>query len=90
METQNKARLLNCLDTILEMESHLRFLHEANALLMELSSLRSLIQCLKLERTPVEEMDVERIELATSFFLQELEAGFQYLETAPIPGRILQ
>ena len=90
MESQKKARLLNCLETILEMESQLRSLREAGALMAELSSLRSLIHGLKLERTPVDEADIERIELATTIFLQELGVQFQYLETKPHVGRLLQ
>ena len=90
MESQNKARLLNCLETILEMESQLRSLREAGTLVMELSSLRSLIHGIKLERSPVDEADIERIELATTIFLQELEVRFQFLETSAHPGRLLQ
>jgi len=38
----------------------------------------------------VDEADIERIELATTIFLQELEMQFQYLETRPHADRILQ
>ncbi len=90
MESQKKARLLNCLETILEMESQLRSLHEAGALVTEITALRALIRDLELERTSVDEADIERIELATTIFLQELEVPFQYLETTRRADRLLQ
>lgn len=90
MESYKKARLMNCLETILEMESQLRSLREAGALMTELTSLRSLIHDLKLEQSCLDEADVERIELATTIFLQELEMHFQKLETPSFPDRLLQ
>ncbi|PTN38039.1 hypothetical protein [Desulfonatronum sp. SC1] len=90
MKIHKKARLINCLDTILETESQLRSLREAGSLASEFSSLRSLIRDLKLERISMDEADIKRIELATTFFLQELEVRFQYLETPPHANRLLQ
>ncbi|TVQ97157.1 MAG: hypothetical protein EA399_14260 [Desulfovibrionales bacterium] len=80
---------MNCLETILEMESQLHTLREPDALVTELTSLRTLIRDLELEQTRLDEMDVQRIELATTIFLQELELHFQCRETAPLSGRLL-
>ncbi|WP_045222952.1 hypothetical protein [Desulfonatronum thioautotrophicum] len=89
MDMRKKARLMNCLQTILEVESQLHRLRETDALVTELTSLRTLIRELELEQTRLEEMDVQRIELATTIFLQELEIHFQCRETEPLADRLL-
>ncbi len=90
MESQKKARLLNCLQTILDMESQLRSLREAGSVVGELSSLRSLMQDLKLEQVQLDEADIQRIELATMVFLQELETHFQHVQTKSFYSELLQ
>lgn len=90
METQKIARLMNCLETILEMESQLRSIREAGELVMEINALRTLIHDLKQVHIPVDDAEVLRIELATTTFLQELEVQFQYLDAPPSPDRLLQ
>ncbi|GAB6060890.1 hypothetical protein JCM31598_40070 [Desulfonatronum parangueonense] len=81
---------MNCLQTILEMESELRSLREAGSLVGELNSLRSLMNDLKLEQVQLDEADIQRIELATMVFLQELEMHFHNVQAKHPHGGILQ
>jgi hypothetical protein len=90
MESQRKARLMNCLQTILEMESQLRSLRESSSLLNELSSLRVLVDDLKLEQVQLDEKEIQRIEIATMFFLRELEVHFQSVREKSLPHGLLQ
>lgn len=90
MESQKKARLLNCLQTILDMESQLRSLREAGSLVGELTSLRSLMRDLKLEQVRLEETDIQRIEMATMIFLQELEIHFHQIRGDSSCTQLLQ
>jgi hypothetical protein len=78
MYNQHKARLLNCLQTILDMDTQLRSLRTAGPLAAELTSLRAIIQNLNLDQIPLHETDVQRIESATSSFLQELEVFYNH------------
>jgi hypothetical protein len=90
MESTKKARLINCLQTILELESQLRSLRDADSLLGELSALRSFVQDLRIEQTDIHETDIQHIELATKVFLQELETHFQYVNRKPCFHGLLQ
>lgn len=84
MESRRKERLVNCLETILELESSLRSLRESKAILGELTSLRSIISDLNFKLIEIEEGDVLLIEGATMAFLQELEIHFQGHEKTTI------
>lgn len=75
-EPQRRARLLNCLQTILDLESQLRSIRETKSILKELTSLRSIMHDLNLKQVRLEEDDVCRIESATKAFLKELEIHF--------------
>ncbi|HDQ41785.1 MAG TPA: hypothetical protein ENN39_12280 [Desulfonatronum sp.] len=90
MEQRRKARLLNCLQTILDMESELRSIREAGSILGELTSLRSIMRELKLGQMQLEESDVLRIENATMAFLHELEVHFQNNDGKSIAHGLLQ
>ncbi|SDB20945.1 hypothetical protein SAMN05660653_01001 [Desulfonatronum thiosulfatophilum] len=81
---------MNCLQTILEMESELRSLREAGSLVGELNSLRSLMNELKLEQVRLDEADIQRIELATTVFLHELEMHFHNVQAKHPHTGILQ
>jgi hypothetical protein len=72
-----KARLMNCLQTILDLEAELRSIRQAESLLKELTSLRSIIRNLDFRSVRLEEDDVQRIEGATKAFLHELELHLQ-------------
>lgn len=78
MESRGKERLINCLETILELETALRSIREAKAVLAELTSLRLIINNLNFRMIQIEEGDVLRIEGATMAFLRELEDHFQH------------
>lgn len=77
MTPRRKARLLNCLQTILELESELRSIREARSVLGELTALRSIMRSLDLGEMVIDEDDVQRVEVATKAFLHELEVHFQ-------------
>ncbi len=64
-------RLKNCLQTILELEPALERLELGHVLLKDYATLRSFIE--KLEQVALQEDDVQRIEHATSNFLEELK-----------------
>lgn len=90
MKPRRKARLLNCLQTILDMESELRSIRRAESILGELNSLRSIMHGLDLGKIQLEESDVLRIEAATTAFLRELEVHFQQNDNKSIPHGIIQ
>ena len=73
---RRKARLMNCLRTILDLEAELRNVREAGMLLGELTSLRSIMHEMDLQQVPLKEDDIQRIEKATSAFLRELRIHF--------------
>ncbi len=64
------ARIMNCLQTILELEPMLRRLESGKALLADFDTLRSFMD--GMDDVQLEETDVARIEAATETFLQEL------------------
>lgn len=67
-----QSRIVNCLQTILEMETDLRRLELGHMLLKEFNVLRSFLS--KIDAVRIEEEDVVRIERATENFLEELRA----------------
>lgn len=90
MLPRRKARLMNCLQTILDLESELRSIREAGSILGELTSLRSIMRDLDLKQVKLEEEAVLRIEDATMAFLHELQVHFQQTDDKPAPYALLQ
>jgi len=64
------ARIVNCLQTILELEPMLRTMELGRFLLPELSALKEFLR--DLDAVSLDEDDVSRIETATERFLHEL------------------
>lgn len=83
-----QSRLMNCLETIIELERQLKRLELGHVLLSEFNQLREFMD--KIDQVAVNEEDVRRIEAATSHFLQELEGPLGALEEEPGSGRIVQ
>lgn len=90
MEPRRKARLMNCLQTILDLESELRSIREAGSILGELASLQSIMCDLDLKQVQLDEGDVLRIEDATTAFLYELQVHFQQTDDKPAQHALLQ
>jgi hypothetical protein len=65
------ARIMNCLQTILELEPMLRRLDSGQILLSEFKVLKAFLN--DLDGLSLDEDDVARIETATEHFLQELK-----------------
>ncbi|GFK94587.1 hypothetical protein NNJEOMEG_02434 [Fundidesulfovibrio magnetotacticus] len=64
------ARIINCLQTILELEPMLRSIDSGQLLLSEFKTLKAFLK--EMDAIALDEDDVERIETATERFLQEL------------------
>lgn len=69
--TELSARIINCLQTILELEPMLRSLDTGRLLLAEFTTLKTFLK--EMDAIALDEDDVERIETATERFLQELK-----------------
>jgi len=65
------ARIMNCLQTILELEPMLRRLDSGHILLSEFKVLKAFLN--DMDGLSLDEDDVTRIETATEHFLQELK-----------------
>ena len=65
------ARIMNCLQTILELEPMLRGMESGKLLLPEFKVLKTFLN--DLDAVSLDEDDVARIEMATERFLQELK-----------------
>jgi len=65
------ARIVNCLQTILELEPLLRNIDSGRMLLPEFKVLKSFLN--EMDGIELDEEDVARIEVATERFLQELK-----------------
>jgi hypothetical protein len=65
------ARIMNCLQTILELEPLLRTIDSGHLLLSEFKVLRAFMD--DMDSVALDEEDVSRIEMATERFLQELK-----------------
>jgi hypothetical protein len=87
---RRKARLMNCLQTILDLEAELRSIRQAESILRELTSLRSIMHKLDFKSVRLEEDDVQRIESATKAFLHELELHLQHHDHKSFTHDILQ
>jgi len=68
--TTLQSRLLNCLETIIELEQDIERLELGHVLLAEFNQLKTFME--RIDQVAVEEEDVRRIEAATSNFLDEL------------------
>jgi len=75
------ARISNCLQTILELEPELEKIELGKSLLEEFSVLKDFLQ--KIDTVALNEDDVERVETATSNFLEELSGPLSQIR----PGR---
>lgn len=69
--TNLQSRLLNCLETIIELERDIERLELGHVLLAEFNQLKTFIE--RIDQVSVDEEDVRRIEAATSNFLDELK-----------------
>ena len=83
-----RLRLVNCLQTIIDLEPDLAQLDLGDKLEREIDVLKSVIK--KIDQFRVEEEDVLRVEEATSVFLQELRFPLACKEQGKASGRLLQ
>lgn len=74
------ARILNCLQTVLELEPIISRLELGFVLLTEFKVLKSFLK--NMETMELDENDVTRIEVATEHFLQELRTPLSLLQTS--------
>lgn len=81
------SRLANCLETILELESDLEQLELGHVLLAEFGQLKSFLA--RLDSVRVDEDDVNRIEAATSHFLEELKVPLGVIREGEVKRRPL-
>lgn len=82
------CRLRNCLTTILELEGALGNTQLGMALQKEFIVLKDVMQ--RLENVMVEESDVQRIEVATGHFLEEIKDTLGDHISSGADARILQ
>ncbi len=92
MEEKNalnlQLRIVNCLQTILDMEQELRRLELGHVLIKEFGVLKSFLS--KIEMVQIEEDDVLRIEKATENFLEELRVPLSFAHDGGDAGRLVQ
>jgi len=81
------SRLANCLETILELEPDLEQLELGHVLLAEFGQLKSFLE--RLDSVRVDEDDVNRIEAATSHFLEELKVPLGVIREGEVKRRPL-
>jgi len=79
--SSNMARISNCLQTILDLEPELERIELGKSLLEEFAVLKDFLQ--KIDTVELSESDVERVEVATANFLEELRLPLAKLR----PGR---
>lgn len=73
------VRIMNCLQTILDLESTLRRLELGGVLLSEFTVLKDFLK--DVESIELDEEDVARIENATEHFLQELKMPLSLIQS---------
>lgn len=83
-----RCRLMNCLETLLELEPALRRLSRENFLAEEFSVIKSFIEAM--EELELDEAEVKRIEGATKIFLEELGGPLKLIVAKPKSGRLVQ
>jgi hypothetical protein len=72
-----QLRLLNCLETILEMEEEMGSTNLDMNFSKELQTLKTVMR--RIDQLEISECDVLRVERATAHFLQELSGSLQEL-----------
>lgn len=82
------ARIANCLETILELESELEKIELGKSLLEEFGVLKDFLA--KIDRVDLNEDDVERVEAATANFLDELREPLGQAAAGRNPAHRLQ
>ena len=88
MQEQRYSRLKNCLLTILELEPELERLQLPNEFRNELTLLKQHLE--KIEYIEFYEEDLQRLELATAKFLEELRLPFSHIQPASTRRGLLQ
>jgi hypothetical protein len=88
MQEQLYSRLKNCLLTILELEPELERLQLPGAFRNELALLKQHFK--KIECIEFHEEDLQRLELATAKFLEELRLPFSHIHPAATRRGLLQ
>lgn len=83
-----QSRLMNCLETIIELERDLERLDLGHVLLSEFSQLKDFME--RIDQVSVNEEDVRRIEAATSNFLDELKVPLGLGSETPEDGKLVQ
>lgn len=84
--SSHMARISNCLQTILELEPELEKIELGKSLLEEFTVLKDFLQ--KIDTVDLSEDDVERVEIATSNFLEELRVPLAKLRPGRSPFRL--
>ena len=88
MQEQLYCRLKNCLLTILELESELERLQLPDEFRIELVFLKQHFE--KIDHIEFIEEDLQRLELATEKFLEELRLPFSHIRHAGMRRGLLQ
>ena len=88
MQEQLYSRLKNCLLTILELEPELEHLHLPHAFHSELALLKQHFK--KIKYIEFYEEDLQRLEMATAKFLEELRLPFFRIHSVSAKRRLLQ
>ena len=88
MQEQLYSRLKNCLLTILELEPELERLQLPDAFRYELTMLKQHFE--KIEYIEFYEEDLQRLELATAKFLEELRLPFSHIHPVSTRRKLLQ
>lgn len=88
MTTILQSRLMNCLETIIELERDLERLELGHVLLSEFAQLKDFLE--KIDQVSVDEEDVRRIEAATSHFLEELRGPLGMLDDDEDQDKVVQ
>ncbi|BBD07803.1 uncharacterized protein DFE_1077 [Desulfovibrio ferrophilus] len=83
-----QSRLMNCLETIIELERDLERLDLGHVLLSEFSQLKDFME--RIDQVAVDEEDVRRIEAATSNFLDELKMPLGIMNDELEDGKLVQ
>ena len=88
MQEQRYCRLKNCLLTILELEPELERLQLPDEFRSELLLLKQHFE--KIEYIEFYEEDLQRLELATEKFLEELRLPFSHIQPVSMRRGLLQ
>jgi len=88
MQEQRYSRLKNCLLTILELEPELERLQLPDVFRSELTLLKQHLE--KIEHVEFYEEDLQRLEMATAKFLDELRLPFSRIPPVSTKNRLLQ